>query len=68
MVARVWKAIVRLWRGRGTRRLIVLRVDFPMSAEKLQVLDQQMAPLRQKFGLDFIVLEPGMTLSRFNDI
>ena len=51
-----------------TDRLIVLRVDFPVDEKKAIELDKMLAPLRAKYNLDFIVLEPGMTLSRFNDI
>lgn len=47
---------------------MILRVDFQLNQEKAKVLDGQLQPLRDKYGLDFIVLEPGMTLSRFNDI
>lgn len=49
-------------------QLYVLRVDFELTPESLSTIEAGLRPLREKFGLDFIVLEPGMKLSRFDDI
>lgn len=78
------RAIARLWRYEAppsilaappkppsaTDRLYLLRVDFPVSKdpEVKAAIDASFDRLREKYGLDFLVLEPGMTLSRFDDI
>lgn len=51
-----------------TSSLYVLQVDFPMTESLTTKMDGALNPLREKYGLDFIVLEPGMKLSRFDDI
>lgn len=52
----------------GLEKLYVLRVDFKMSPEAAKNMDASLQPLRDKYGLDFIVLEPGMNVARFDDI
>ena len=52
----------------GLSKLYVLRVDFKMSEEYAKKMDAALDPLRAKYGLDFIVLEPGMNVARFDDI
>ena len=51
-----------------TSRLYVLRVDFPLNAESKQAIEKGLQEVREKYRLDFIVLEPGISLSRFDDI
>lgn len=51
-----------------TSKLYILRTDFPVNAEMAAKLDAQLEPLRKKFGLEFFVMEPGVTLTRFDDI
>jgi hypothetical protein len=50
-----------------TSGLYVLRTDFPVDTEKGKELDAMLKPIREKYGLDFILLEPGITLSKFDD-
>jgi len=60
---------IRRKKGRtATSRLYVMRIDHPLSREALVGLDKSLQPLRDKYGLDFIVLEPGIQLGRFDDI
>lgn len=52
----------------GLEKLYVLRVDFKMTPDGAAKMDASLNPLREKYGLDFIVLEPGMNVARFDDI
>ncbi|MBZ5621475.1 MAG: hypothetical protein LAQ69_22525 [Acidobacteriia bacterium] len=54
----------------GTKGLYVVRVDFPLSDPELrQRLEENLERLRADYpGLDFFVIEPGITLSRFDAI
>ena len=49
-------------------RLYILRVDFPVDEIQAGKIDAALDAHREKYGIDFIVLEPGMTLTRFDDI
>lgn len=49
-------------------RLYVLYVDHPVSKEQAEKMDVAFDSLRKKYDIDFVVLEPGMRLSRFEDI
>ena len=53
--------------GSATAGLYVLKVDFPVNEEIRTAIDKGLQPLRDKYGLDFFVLEPGITLKRFDD-
>lgn len=55
-------------RSAATSKLYVIHTDFPIDRDKANALDAQLEPLRKKFGLDFLVLEPGIKLTRFDDI
>jgi len=50
-----------------TSNLYVIEVDFPVTAELASKIDQALQPLREKYGLDFLVLEPGMKMKRWDD-
>lgn len=52
----------------GTDKLYILAVDFPVKPEVAAAINEALEPYRQKYGLDFLVLEPGMRLSRFDEI
>lgn len=49
-------------------RLYILNVDHPIGKPQAEDLEKALDPLREKYGIDFFVLEPGMKLSRFEDI
>lgn len=49
-------------------RLYVMHVDYEVTERQAVQLDAVLEPLRQKYGIDFLVLEPGNKLSRFEDI
>lgn len=51
----------------STEKLYVLQVDFPVSEEIAKGISASLSPLREKYGVDFMVLEPGMRLKRFDD-
>lgn len=51
----------------STEKLYVLRVDFPLKPETSKAIQEGLQPLRDKYDLDFLVLEPGITVKRFND-
>ena len=51
-----------------TDKLYIIEVDFCMSDDAALKLDGYLEPLRQKFGLDFFVQEPGYKLRRFDDV
>lgn len=51
-----------------TAKIYVVTTDFPVTQETVMKFEQMFAPIREKYGLDFIVLEPGLTLKRFDDI
>lgn len=78
----MFKRLINLWRGTGpqslamlaagkrkpsTERLYVLSVDFAMKESVRDEFNKSLEPLREKFGLDFLVLEPGIKLKRFDD-
>lgn len=48
--------------------LYVVDVGGQVSQEQAEALDRMFGPLRKKYGIDFIVLEPGIRLRRFDDI
>jgi hypothetical protein len=48
--------------------LYILRVNFPVTQPIGERLEASLNVLRNKYGVDFFVLEPGMELSRFDDI
>jgi hypothetical protein len=50
-----------------TSKLYVVQVDFEVSPAAYDSLQLQLADLREKYGLDFMILEPGFKLKRFDD-
>jgi hypothetical protein len=56
-------------RGNGkTSNLYIVRVDFPLKPEMEDRLQRNLDVLRERYGIDFLVLEPGIRLSRFDEI
>jgi hypothetical protein len=51
-----------------TAKLYVLKTDFPVGKELGDKIQTMLDPLRKEFGLTFLVIEPGITLSKFDDI
>lgn len=68
------RGLISLFRSRrrpaqsSTAGLYILRVDFPVKAELLARIQATLDPIKKKYGIDFLVLEPGINLSRFDDI
>lgn len=50
-----------------TAKLYVLQVDFEVLPHTLESLEAQLSAIRAKYGLDFMILEPGIKLKRFDD-
>lgn len=50
-----------------TSKLYVVEVDFQVSPNALDSLEAQLGTIREKYGLDFMILEPGFKLKRFDD-
>ena len=50
-----------------TARLYVIETDFEVSPESYSSLQAMLDEVREKYGLDFLILEPGFKLKRFDD-
>ena len=50
-----------------TSKLYVIEVDFEVLPHTLESLETQLGAIREKYGLDFMILEPGIKLKRFDD-
>jgi hypothetical protein len=50
-----------------TSKLYVVEVDFEVGSDALDSLQAQLSAMREKYGLDFMILEPGFKLKRFDD-
>ena len=50
-----------------TSKLYVVQVDFEVLPHALESLETQLSAIREKYGLDFMILEPGIKLKRFDD-
>jgi hypothetical protein len=50
-----------------TSKLYVIQVDFEVLPHALESLETQLSAIREKYGLDFMILEPGIKLKRFDD-
>ena len=50
-----------------TSKLYVVEVDFEVAPDALDSLQAQLGAIRGKYGLDFMILEPGFKLKRFDD-
>ena len=51
----------------ATSKLYVIEVDFEVLPHTLESLETQLGAIREKYGLDFMILEPGIKLKRFDD-
>ena len=50
-----------------TAKLYVIETDFEVSPESYSSLQAMLDEVREKYGLDFLILEPGFKLKRFDD-
>ena len=50
-----------------TSKLYVIEADFEISPDSYDALQAHLDLLRAKYGLDFMILEPGFKLKRFDD-
>lgn len=52
---------------RSTSRLYVVQMETQPSPQHAEQMSAALQPYRDKFGLDFIVLGPGITFKKFDD-
>jgi hypothetical protein len=50
-----------------TSKLYVIETDFEVSPDAYNNLQAMLDEVREKYGLDFLILEPGFKLKRFDD-
>lgn len=50
-----------------TSGLYIIQTDFEVSPESYTNLQAMLDEVREKYGLDFLILEPGFKLKRFDD-
>ena len=50
-----------------TSKLYVIETDFEISPDTYDTLQAMLDGVREKYGLDFMILEPGFKLKRFDD-
>jgi hypothetical protein len=50
-----------------TSGLYIIETDFEVSPESYTNLQAMLDEVRDKYGLDFLILEPGFKLKRFDD-
>ena len=50
-----------------TAKLYVVETDFEISPDSYNNLQAMLDVVREKYGLDFLILEPGFKLKRFDD-
>ena len=50
-----------------TSNLYVVETDFAVSPDTYNNLQAMLDVVREKYGLDFLILEPGFKLKRFDD-
>lgn len=50
-----------------TSGLYIIQTDFEVSPESYTNLQTMLDEVREKYGLDFLILEPGFKLKRFDD-
>ena len=50
-----------------TAKLYVIETDFEVSPDSYNNLQAMLDEVREKYGLDFLILEPGFKLKRFDD-
>jgi hypothetical protein len=50
-----------------TSGLYIIQTDFEVTPESYTNLQTMLDGVREKYGLDFLILEPGFKLKRFDD-
>ena len=50
-----------------TSSLYIIQTDFEVSPESYTNLQAMLDEVREKYGLDFLILEPGFKVKRFDD-
>jgi hypothetical protein len=50
-----------------TSSLYIIQTDFEVTPESYTNLQTMLDEVRDKYGLDFLILEPGFKLKRFDD-
>jgi hypothetical protein len=50
-----------------TAKLFVVETDFEITPDSYNNLQAMLDVVREKYGLDFLMLEPGFKLKRFDD-
>ncbi|MGD1073903.1 MAG: hypothetical protein ABSB15_27645 [Bryobacteraceae bacterium] len=50
-----------------TSKLYVIEADFEVQPDTYDSLQTMLGEIREKYGLDFMILEPGFKLKRFDD-
>jgi hypothetical protein len=50
-----------------TSKLYVIEADFEIQPDTYDSLQAMLGGIREKYGLDFMILEPGFKLKRFDD-
>lgn len=50
-----------------TSKLYVIETDFEVSPDAYNNMQAMLDEVREKFGLEFMILEPGFKLKRFDD-
>ena len=50
-----------------TSKLYVIEADFEISPDEYDSLQTMLGEIREKYDLDFMILEPGFKLKRFDD-
>jgi hypothetical protein len=50
-----------------TSKLYIIQTDFEISPDSYNNLQAMLDEVREKYGLDFLILEPGFKLKRFDD-
>ena len=50
-----------------TPKLYVIEADFEISPDEYDSLQAMLGEIREKYDLDFMILEPGFKLKRFDD-
>lgn len=51
--------------AKSISRLYILRVDFQVSAEQKDKMHAALVPIQDKYGIDVLILEPGMKFEPF---
>ena len=60
-------SLARSRRTPSTSKLYIVETDFAVSDDAYDRIQAHLDAVRQKYGLDFLLLEPGFKLKRFDD-